>query len=94
MILRRKARGGDTCTSAGRVTAQLLLSFLAFSPTPVDAARSPRSDEQAVLPFQPDFFNPSPEPPSPAEHVFVSPIAHPSFFPLTAPPPSSKRRQH
>ncbi|KUI60738.1 Putative lipase atg15 [Cytospora mali] len=71
MILRRKTRGGDTCTSAGRVTAQLLLSFLAFSPSPADAARNSRSNEQAILQIQPDFFNPSPEPPSPAEHVFT-----------------------
>jgi lipase ATG15 len=75
MILRRKTRGSDTCTSAGRVTAQLLLSFLAFSPAPADAARDSRSNEQAVLPLQPDFFIPSPEPPAPAEHVFVSFIA-------------------
>lgn len=73
MILRRKARGADTrCTSAGRVTAHLLLSFLTLAPSPAFAAGHSRSDDQAVLPIQPDFFSPSPEPPPPAEHVFVS----------------------
>lgn len=71
MILRPKISGGNTCTSAGRVTAQLL-SFLTFAPSVVHAAGNSRSNEQAVLPIQPDFFNPSPEPPPPAEHVFVS----------------------
>lgn len=72
MIIRRKARGADTCTSAGRVTAHLLLSFLALAPTSAVAAAGSREHDQAVLPIQPDFFNPSPEPPPPAEHVFVS----------------------
>lgn len=79
MILRRKTRAGDsTCTSAGRVTAQLLLSFLTFAPSSfVHAAGNSRSNGQAVLPILPDLFNPSPEPPPPAEHVFVrlSPLA-------------------
>lgn len=70
MIIRRKARGADTCTSAGRVTAHLLLSFLALAPTSAVAAAGSREHDQAVLPIQPDFFNPSPEPPPPAEHVF------------------------
>ncbi|KAF3770493.1 hypothetical protein M406DRAFT_96843 [Cryphonectria parasitica EP155] len=73
MILRRKTRGrGDTCTSAGKVTASLLLSFLMLAPAA--SAHAPagnsRSSEQADLPFKPDFFNPSPEPPAPADHVF------------------------
>ncbi|KAL1880666.1 putative lipase atg15 [Diaporthe australafricana] len=71
MILRRRATGADTCTSAGRVTAHLLLSFLAFSPLPVLAASHPRADEQAVLQLHSDFFNPAPEPPAPAEHTFT-----------------------
>lgn len=72
MILRRKTTADDTCTSAGRVTAHLLLSFLTLSPTSVYATGGARSNEQAILPFEPDFFNPIPEPPAPAEHVFVS----------------------
>lgn len=72
MILRRKSKADDTCTSAGRVTAHLLLSFLTLSPTSVYANRDARSNEQAILPFEPEFFNPTPEPPVPAEHVFVS----------------------
>ncbi|KAG6365083.1 hypothetical protein INS49_006689 [Diaporthe citri] len=71
MILRRRAAGGDTCTSAGRVTAHLLLSFLAFSPTSVHAASQPRADDQAVLRLHPDYFNPAPEPPAPAVHTFT-----------------------
>lgn len=72
MILRRKTGGGDTCTSAGRVTANLLLSFLTLAPTPTFAGGHSRPNEQAVLPLQPELFNPTPEPPAPAEHVFVS----------------------
>lgn len=75
MILRRRAACGDTCTSAGRVTAHLLLSFLAFSPPSVHAASQPRADDQAVLQLHPDYFNPAPEPPAPADHTFVSPSA-------------------
>ncbi|KAJ0118508.1 hypothetical protein J7T55_009291 [Diaporthe amygdali] len=70
MILRRRATGGDTCTSAGRVTAHLLLSFLAFSPS-THAASHPRADDQSVLQLHPDFFHPAPEPPVPAEHTFT-----------------------
>ncbi|KAJ4392186.1 putative lipase atg15 [Gnomoniopsis smithogilvyi] len=72
MILRRKTRAGDsTCTSAGRVTAQLLLSFLTLAPSSlVHAAGKSRLNDQAILPILPGFFNPSPEPPPPAEHVF------------------------
>lgn len=72
MIIRRRAAGGDTCTSAGRVTAHLLLSFLAFSPSSTSAASQPRADDQAVLQLHPDYFQPAPEPPVPAEHTFVS----------------------
>lgn len=71
MILRRRTAAGDTCTSAGRVTAHLLLSFLAFSPSSTHAASHPRADDQAVLQIHPDYFNPAPEPPAPAEHTFT-----------------------
>lgn len=71
MILRRRAAVGDTCTSAGRVTANLLLSFLAFSTSTTHAASHPRADDQAVLQLHPDYFNPAPEPPAPAEHTFT-----------------------
>lgn len=84
MILRRRAEGGDTCASTGRVTAQLLLSFLAFSPTSTYAASQPRADDQAVLQLRPDYFNPTPEPPAPAEHTFVSlPLPPRHYFPST-----------
>lgn len=79
MILRRRAAGGDTCTSAGRVTAHLLLSFLAFSPPSAHAASQPRADDQAVLQLHPDYFNPAPEPPAPAEHTFVSHLCYLPF---------------
>lgn len=74
MILRRKAKNTSEskCTSAGRVTANLLLSFLTLAPATAHAAANSPSYEQAVLPLKPDFFNPAPEPPPPAEHVFVS----------------------
>ncbi|KAK7733916.1 putative lipase atg15 [Cytospora paraplurivora] len=90
MILRRKTGGTDTCTSAGRVTARLLLSFLAFSPAAADTARHPRSNEQAVLQLQPELFIPEPEPPSPAEHVFT--LRH-IFHHGTYQYPSLHRRQ-
>src|SRR4051812_16694072 len=69
MAMRRRNR----CTSAGRVTAKLLLSFLAAAATPVHAAVGNRADGQAVLPLttSPILPLPNPEPPAPAEHVFV-----------------------
>jgi lipase ATG15 len=68
---RRKDSGG--CSSAGRVTAKLLLSFLAVSATPTHAAVNKQANQQAVLPYDPVPLAPlNPEPPSPAEHVFVS----------------------
>ncbi|OAA64287.1 autophagy related lipase [Niveomyces insectorum RCEF 264] len=62
------------CTSAGRVTAKLLLSFLAVSTTTLAAATGGgggEASEQLVLPLPPSGPVLSPEPPAPAEHVFV-----------------------
>ena len=74
MLPKRKAAGA-TCTSAGRVTAQLLLSFLALSSTPLAAAAAggARADAQLVLPIEAAPIAPLiPEPPAPAVHIFVS----------------------
>lgn len=72
MLPRRKAPGA-TCTSAGRVTAQLLLSFLALSGSPLAAAGKAGPDAQLVIPVDAAPIAPLiPEPPPPAEHVFVS----------------------
>lgn len=64
------AASGFRCPAAGRVTAALLLSFLAVAPTPASATRdsSPFSEDLLlppgpVLPSNPDV-------PSPAEHSF------------------------
>ena len=74
MILRRKAQSGKTCSSAGRVTSQVLLSFLALAASPVTRASNVRSNDEALLPLPPSsLFVPTPEPPPPAEHTFVSP---------------------
>jgi lipase ATG15 len=72
MLAKRKEEGAR-CTSAGRVTAQLLLSFLALSASPLAAAGHARSDAQLVLPIDASPIAPLiPEPPAPAEHTFVS----------------------
>ena len=73
MLPRRKGAGA-TCTSAGRVTAQLLLSFLALSASPLAAAAgTSRADAQLVIPIDAGPIAPLiPEPPAPAEHTFVS----------------------
>ncbi|EOO02228.1 putative autophagy protein atg15 protein [Phaeoacremonium minimum UCRPA7] len=72
MILRRKAQSGKTCSSAGRVTSQVLLSFLALAASPVTGASNVRSNDEALLPLPPSsLFVPTPEPPPPAEHTFT-----------------------
>ncbi|KAK8049333.1 hypothetical protein PG994_011063 [Apiospora phragmitis] len=60
----------STCASAGRVTAQLLLSFLAFSSSPAAASRF---DDQAqiALSNSPILSPLIPEPPQPADHTFT-----------------------
>ncbi|KXX81094.1 putative lipase atg15 [Madurella mycetomatis] len=71
MLLRRK-EASATCTSAGRVTAQLLLSFLALSASPISAAANARHGAQVSLPHEPALVIPLiPEPPAPAEHTFT-----------------------
>ncbi len=93
-MITRKRRTGSRCSSAGRVTASLLLSFIALSASAsANAAghnlqqhmpdgnnihnnnnnnnNNNRIDSQIVLPI--DVLQPLiPEPPSPAEHLFVS----------------------
>ncbi len=75
MLPRREGRGVTPCTSAGRVTAHLLLSFLALSASPFAAAAAgdARAGAQLVLPIEASPIAPLvPEPPPPAEHSFVS----------------------
>ena len=61
------------CSSTGRVTARLLLSFLALSASPIAAAANTKQDAQLVLPIEVAPIAPLiPEPPAPAEHIFVS----------------------
>ena len=75
MLPRREGRGATPCTSAGRVTAHLLLSFLALSASPLAAAAAgdARAGAQLVLPIEASPIAPLvPEPPPPAEHSFVS----------------------
>ncbi|KAI1213480.1 alpha/beta-hydrolase [Annulohypoxylon truncatum] len=67
MVARRK-RPASTCRSAGRVTARLLLSFLAVSASPA-AARIQNSE--AAFPNSPILAPLIPEPPQPAEHTFT-----------------------
>ncbi|KAI1457733.1 alpha/beta-hydrolase [Annulohypoxylon moriforme] len=67
MVARRK-RPASTCRSAGRVTARLLLSFLAVSASPA-VARIQNSE--AVFPNSPILAPLIPEPPQPAEHTFT-----------------------
>ncbi|KAK3322447.1 Alpha/Beta hydrolase protein [Apodospora peruviana] len=69
---RRKA--GATCTSTGKVTAQLLLSFLALSasPSPASATFNTGPNLQQVIPIGPSPITPLvPEAPEPAEHTFT-----------------------
>lgn len=62
-----------TCTSAGRVTARLLLSFLSLSPI----AASTSSRQQEPNPILPPLLS-QPEVPTPSgkEHAFVSMTAY------------------
>ncbi|GAP87464.1 putative triacylglycerol lipase [Rosellinia necatrix] len=68
MIMSRRRSTPTACDSAGRVTANLLLSFLALSASPVAASISNPdftfSDSPILAPLVP-------EPPPPAEHVFT-----------------------
>ncbi|EFW98973.1 autophagy related lipase [Grosmannia clavigera kw1407] len=60
------------CRSAGRVTAKVLLSFLAISAVPLSSAvATDKASEQLVLPLPPSGPILSPEPPAPADHVFT-----------------------
>ncbi|KAL8347348.1 hypothetical protein RB601_003165 [Gaeumannomyces tritici] len=62
----------NRCASAGRVTAQLLLSFLAFSVAPSAAAPDHDAHNQFVLPLPQTPIPPlSPEPAAPADHTFT-----------------------
>ncbi|KAI1867063.1 hypothetical protein JX265_007639 [Neoarthrinium moseri] len=69
-MVSRPQRSRPTCTSAGRVTAQLLLSFLAISPSPALALQSQHQQAQLVLDDSPILSPLVPEPPQPAEHTF------------------------
>ncbi|KAK0646329.1 autophagy protein atg15 [Cercophora newfieldiana] len=68
----RRRKADSTCTSAGRVTAKLLLSFLALSASPVAAAGSSRQDAQLAIPIDVAPIPPLiPEPPKPVDHTFT-----------------------
>ncbi|KAF3800274.1 putative lipase atg15 [Colletotrichum gloeosporioides] len=67
--MRLKLGNRGACTSAGRVTAQLLLSFLAVSPTLTYAGEAPQQ-EQAVLPPGP-LLPPTTQQPLSDEHLFT-----------------------
>ncbi|KAJ9154740.1 Alpha/beta-hydrolase [Pleurostoma richardsiae] len=77
MIFRRRSRPpGDACPSAGRVTTQLLLSFLALSVSPTLVAGKLQADKQAIVPLSPSpplvpLTPLNPEAPAPAEHTFT-----------------------
>ncbi|KAI1496733.1 Alpha/Beta hydrolase protein [Biscogniauxia marginata] len=64
----RRKRPDPSCHSAGRVTARLLLSFLAISAAPAAATIS---NTDAVFPDIPVLSPLLPEPPQPAEHTFT-----------------------
>ncbi|OAQ90673.1 autophagy protein atg15 [Purpureocillium lilacinum] len=62
---------GFGCASAGRVTAALLLSFLAAAtPAAASADQHRLVNQDVFLPPSPGFV-PRPEPPRPAEHTFT-----------------------
>ncbi|KAH6850383.1 Alpha/Beta hydrolase protein [Chaetomium sp. MPI-CAGE-AT-0009] len=68
----KRREASSTCSSTGRVTARLLLSFLALSASPVAAAGNSKPDAQLVLPIEVAPIAPLiPEPPAPAEHTFT-----------------------
>lgn len=61
---------GSRCTSSLRVTATLLLSFLAIAPTSASRSNSDPLNEDILLPPVPGIPEYR-EPPSPAEHTFT-----------------------
>ncbi|KAL2181866.1 Alpha/Beta hydrolase protein [Thermothelomyces heterothallicus CBS 202.75] len=68
----KRREAGAACTSAGLVTARLLLSFLALPTFPVAAAGHAPSDTQLPLAIEVGPVAPLiPEPPAPAEHTFT-----------------------
>ncbi|KAL2172758.1 hypothetical protein VTG60DRAFT_2577 [Thermothelomyces hinnuleus] len=68
----KRREAGAACTSAGLVTARLLLSFLALPTFPVAAAGHAPSDSQLPLAIEVGPVAPLiPEPPAPAEHTFT-----------------------
>ncbi|KAI0873077.1 Alpha/Beta hydrolase protein [Hypoxylon argillaceum] len=68
MILNRRRSASTTCDSAGRLTANLLLSFLALSASPAVASVS---NSDSIFPDSPILAPLVPEPPAPAEHTFT-----------------------
>lgn len=69
MFRRTGNSGGRTCASTGRVTAALLLSFLAVTPTTASSNTQQRYDDAL---FAPGPLLPSnPEPISPSDHTFT-----------------------
>ncbi|KAI1167427.1 Alpha/Beta hydrolase protein [Nemania serpens] len=68
MILNQGRSISTTCDSAGRVTAKLLLSFLALSASPAVASLS---SSDSIFPDSPILAPLVPEPPPPAEHTFT-----------------------
>ncbi|KAK4123631.1 alpha/beta-hydrolase [Parathielavia appendiculata] len=71
-MLPRRREASATCSAAGRVAAQLLLSFLALSASPVAAAGNAAPNAQLVLPIDASpIAPPIPEPPAAAEHTFT-----------------------
>ncbi|KAI1312101.1 Alpha/Beta hydrolase protein [Xylaria venustula] len=69
MILNRRRSTSTTCDSAGRTTANLLLSFLALSTASPAAASIYNTD--SILSDSPILAPLVPEPPPPAEHTFT-----------------------
>ncbi|KAK4455882.1 autophagy protein atg15 [Podospora aff. communis PSN243] len=68
----RRRKADSRCTSAGRVTAKLLLSFLALSASPVASAGSLRQDAQLAIPIEAAPMPPLIlEPPKPTEQTFT-----------------------
>ncbi|WYZ40643.1 hypothetical protein EsH8_IV_000984 [Colletotrichum jinshuiense] len=67
--MRLKLGRRGECTSAGRVTAQLLLSFLAVSPTLASVGEASHNEEAVFLPGP--LLPPSTQQPASAEHLFT-----------------------
>ncbi|KAI1431933.1 Alpha/Beta hydrolase protein [Xylaria sp. CBS 124048] len=68
MTLKRRRFVSTNCDSAGRVTTNILLSFLALS---ASQAAAYTSDSDSLFPDNPILTPLVPEPPPPAEHVFT-----------------------